>query len=157
MVKYSSSVVVPFARERVWKLMSDWTNLSAWDVNITKSALSPDHTPGPPAVGTKYVCEFSANGMENVKVDYECVLFDPPARCQYVGLARFFRSVDSVQCDPEGDASTKITAEFNLSFRGLLSPFSFLMNGAMQSTGPLVMKDIEKFVAEQLAEEEDHN
>lgn len=153
MVKYSSSVIVPFARERVWKLMSDWTYLSAWDVNISKSQLSSGQKAGQVGVGTKYYCEFSANGMSDVPVNYECMVFDAPNKCQYVGLAKLFKSVDTVECAPEGDNATKITASFNLSFRGLLSPFSFVMNGAMQKTGPVVMQDIEKFVATKLSEE----
>lgn len=153
MVKYSSSVIVPFARERVWKLMSDWTNLAAWDLNITKSVRAAGQKPDQVGVGTKYDCAFSANGMENVKVDYECVLFDEPNKARFVGLARLFRSVDTIQCEDAANGATKITAEFNLAFRGLLAPLSFLMNGAMQSTGPVVMKDIHKFVEEQLTVE----
>lgn len=137
--------------------MSDWTNLSIWDLNITKSVLAADQKPGQVGLGTKYDCEFSANGMENVKVAYECVQFEAPQKCRYIGLAQLFKSVDTVECVAEGDNATKITAEFNLSFRGLLSPFSFVMNGAMQKTGPIVMKDIEKFVSEKLAEEESDN
>lgn len=133
--------------------MSDWTNLAVWDINITKSVLADDQKPNQVGIGTKYDCEFSANGMENVKVDYECVYFDAPTKAQYVGLARLFRSVDTVECEAEGENTTKLTAEFNLSFRGLLSPFSFLMNGAMQKTGPIVMKDIEKFLTERLTAE----
>lgn len=154
MVKYAGSVVVPFARERVWKLMSDWTNLAAWDLNITHSALAAGQPPGAAGVGTKYDVLFSANGLKNVKVSYTCTAFDPPERCQYLGLATLFRSQDSVACEALPDGQTKITAEFNLSFRSVLAPLSFLMNGAMQETGPVVMKDIEKFVTEQLAEKE---
>lgn len=153
MVKYSSSVIVPFARERVWNLLSDWTYLSAWDVNISKSELSSEQKNEQVGVGTKYYCEFSANGMRDVPVNYECVAFDAPNKCQYVGLANLFKSVDTIEFAPEGDNATKITASFNLSFRGLLSPFSFVMNGPMQKTGPVVMKDMEKFVEAKLSEE----
>ncbi|CAN8065830.1 unnamed protein product [Agarophyton chilense] len=150
MVKYRSSVIVPYARDRVWKLMSDWTNLSKWDVNITKSQLAASESTDAQGEGTKYECAFSLNGKP-IDVDYTCVKFDEPNICQFVGLAKLFRSQDSLEFESKDD-ETKITAEFDLAFRGLLSPFSFVMNGAMQKTGPIVMEDIKKFVTEQLRE-----
>lgn len=148
MVKYRSSIIVPFARERVWKLMSDWTNLSKWDTNITKSHLAKQESPNATGLGTKYDCAFALNGLE-IAVDYECIKFEPSNVCHFVGLARFFKSQDSLEFETVADG-TKLTAEFNLCFRGLLSPFSFAMNGSMQKIGPVVMEEINKFVEEQL-------
>ncbi|PXF43661.1 hypothetical protein BWQ96_06566 [Gracilariopsis chorda] len=148
MVKYRASIVVPYAQERVWKLMSDWTNLAKWDINITKSVLAESEQPGACGEGTKYDCAFSLNGSE-IPVNYNCIKYDEPRTCQFLGLAKLFRSQDTLEFEKEGEG-TKLTAEFNLAFRGLLYPFSFLMNGAMQKTGPIVMDDIQKFVDEEL-------
>lgn len=152
MVKYISSITVPFARDRVWALLSDWSNLSAWDMSITQSILAPSQKSDKVGVGTKYNVLFTANGMKNVKVEYVCSVFDAPNRCQHIGTATLFRSQDTFQFDVVSETETKITAEFNLSFRCILAPLSFLMNGTMQETGPIVMKDIDKFVHEQLDE-----
>lgn len=133
--------------------MSDWTNVPSWDLNITKCTLAEGQSPGTIGKGTHYDCLFSNNNMKDVKVDYECIVFDPPHKCSYVGLAKLFRSQDSIGCESvDDDTATKITAEFNLSFRGLLSPFSFVMNSAMQKTGPAVMDEIKKFVDKELGE-----
>lgn len=148
MVKYSSSIVVPYARDRVWKLMSDWTNLAAWDVNIKKSELASTEAAGATGLGTRYDCAFSTGGS-SMDVDYECIRFDAPNRAEFRGIATLFKSTDSIACE-EVNEGTKITAEFNLAFRGVLSPLSFVMNSTMQKTGPIVMKDIEKFVGQQL-------
>lgn len=152
MVRYRSSVVVPYVREKVWKLMSDWRNLAIWDVNIKKSQLAEDQT-GPIGMGTKYDCTFSM-GSYDMDVNYECVLFDAPRKCQHLGFATLFRSRDTIECEPVvGDADkTRITAEFDLSFRSVLAPLSFVMKGAMDKTGPVVMKDIEQFVQKRLQE-----
>lgn len=89
--------------------------------------------------------------MKDVQVDYECVEYDEPHKCTHVGLAKLFRSEDAITCEPvDNGTGTKITGEFNLSFRGLLSPLSFIMDSAMQKTGPIVMEEIEKFVKKEL-------
>ncbi|KAI0558669.1 START-like protein [Gracilaria domingensis] len=128
--------------------MSDWTNLAKWDVNITKSELAASEPADARGEGTKYDCAFSLQGSD-IEVDYTCVKYEEPDLCQFVGLAKLFRSQDTLEFESKDDG-TKITAEFNLTFRGLLSPFSFVMNGAMQKTGPIVMDDIKKFVTAQL-------
>lgn len=153
MVRYISSVTVPFPRQRVWALMSDWTNVPSWDLNITKCTLAEGQPPGSIGKGIHYDCLFSSSSMKDIEVDYECVVYDPPHKCSYVGLAKLLRSQDSIACESvDNDTATKITAEFNLDFRGLLSPFSFVMNGAMQKTCPAVMDEIKKFVGKELGE-----
>lgn len=153
MVKYVGTVVVPFARERVAKLMADWTNLSVWDLNITKSVLAAGQKEGQAGVGTHFDCAFNLNGKD-IDVAYECLVYDMPSRCEFRGLATLFESRDKLSFEEVDMKSTAITAEFNLSFRGLLSPFSFVMGGVMQKTGPIVMKDIDKFVTESLADKQ---
>lgn len=130
--------------------MSDWTNLAAWDLNITKSELASEQSSSKIGLGTKYNCAFSLNGKE-IPVDYECIRYDAPKLAQFRGIASLFESKDTIECESTSDGQTKLTAEFNLSFRGLLSPLSFVMNGKMQKTGPIVMDDIEKFVGKQLS------
>lgn len=152
MVRYIASVIVPYPRSKVFPLLADWRNLAIWDLNITSSVYSPDQSNPTPGVGTRYDVRFSANGLKDVPVDYVCTEYVSPERCSYTGIARFFKSQDSIVCEDAEDGNTKVTAEFNLGFRGILAPLSFVMNGAMQSTGPIVMKDIEKFVKERLDE-----
>lgn len=149
MVRYSNSIIVPFARERVFALLSDWSNLAHWDMNISKAVANPPTAP--PALGTMYDCAFNLNGR-SLDVDYECISFDSPNHAKFLGLASLFRSEDSITCEMVDNNQTKVTAEFNLTFRGLLSPFSFALSGPMQKTGPLVMKDLDKFVREKLSE-----
>lgn len=149
MVRYIGTVVVPFSRERVWALMSDWTNLSKWDTNISRSELASNQKAGQVGVGTRYDCAFKKSGKE-LEVAYECVKFEEPRFCEYVGLATLFRSQDSVRCSSLENGSTEITAEFNLTFRSVLNPLSFVLDGEMQRTGPVVMNDIQKFIEEEL-------
>lgn len=153
MVRYASSITVPFPRERVWALMSDWRNLATWDVNVTKSVLAAGQAENARGVGTKYDCLFrSSPEQKEMKVDYTCTLYNEPSECKYEGLAGLFRSNDAIECEAVDDHSTKVTAEFNLVFRGILSPFSFVMNGVMQKTGPIVMKDMDEFIKKELGE-----
>lgn len=154
MVRYTNSIIVPFARERVFSLMSDWRNLSSWDTNIVRSELSKhqkvEHqTIG---VGTKYDCAFKV-GSYQMPVDYTCTQYDTNVFCQYEGYTTLFKSLDFIHCDdvPDQVGSTKITASFSLAFRGPLSPLSFLLNSSMQKTGPVVMKEIDTFVRRQLS------
>lgn len=151
MVRYSNSIIVPFARERVWRVMADWRNLSAWDTNITRSELSPEEKPDAMGKGTKYDCAFKA-GPTELSVDYTCIQFDPPFYCEYEGYAKLFKSNDSIRLEdvPGLENSTKLTATFNLEFRGPLNPVSFTLDGSMQKTGPKVMDEISKVVHEKL-------
>lgn len=148
---------MPFAREKVFALMSDWRNLQHWDMNIVKSDYAEPDSDYTNGVGTKYDCAFKVGDRAPIDVAYECIRYDTPQFCKYQGMATLFKSFDSIQCDVVADSAdkTEITAEFNLDFRGLLSPFSFVMNGQMQNTGPLIMKDIEKFVTTSLEENEE--
>lgn len=152
MVRYSSSIIVPFARDRVWKLMADWRNLSAWDTNITRSELGKAEAVDAMGKGTKYDCAFKA-GPTELSVDYTCVQFDPPYYCEYEGYAKLFKSKDSIRLEdvPEDPGATKLTATFNLEFRGPLNPASSLLDGSMQKTGPKVMDEIRSFVTNKLA------
>lgn len=129
--------------------MADWSNLAVWDLNISKSVLSAGQKVGTMGVGTTYDCAFNAGGRE-MDVIYECTKFEAPNNAQFVGMATLFRSEDSIECEEVSTNETKITAEFNLKFRGILSPISGLLNGAMQKAGPVVMKDIEGFVGKEL-------
>ena len=150
MVCYTGSIVVPFARKRVFELMGDWTNLCKWDTLITSSvAASPETVPG---VGAKYDATFDLRGRP-LPVDYICTKYDPPTYAEFEATASMFKSRDWVRCeDTEQADHTKVTASFDLSFRGILAPFSFLMDKAMQKTGPLVIKDIGTFLHDNLAE-----
>lgn len=152
MVRYQGSIVVPFARERVWQLMSDWRNLAAWDVNISRSELAEGESPDNVNVGTRYSCTFDLKGR-STEVDYRVQSWDVLNSCSFVGLAGIIRSQDSLSFEdhPGADPATKISAEFQLNFRGPLALLSFVMNGKMQSTGPVVMKDMEEFVNKKLS------
>lgn len=153
MVRYNGTITLPYPRAQVWRVMSDWTNLAAWDINITRSERVAGQ-PSPDGVGTKFSCTFNANGHSS-DVDYACVRFDKQSCAQFVGTATLagpvgFRSQDTLAFrDGETDGTTELSAEFDLKFRGLFSPLSFVMAGSMKETGPIVMRDIEKFVAEQ--------
>lgn len=153
MVRYTSSIIIPYARDRVFATMSDWRNISVWDMNITKSELSEGQKPAQTGLGTKYNCAFSVGGRD-LDVDYECIKYEEPNVAKFLGLASLFRSEDTVVCEPHEENSTKLTMDFNLRFRGILSPLSFALDGAMQKTGPLVMKDIKNFLDEQLQTEQ---
>lgn len=102
MVKYSGSVVVPYARERVFALMSDWTNVCVWDTNISQSTLASTSSSGATqkagqvGEGTRYDCAFKVAGKQ-LAVDYECVKFDAPRYCEYSGTASLFTSRDWLQ------------------------------------------------------------
>lgn len=145
MVRYVGKVIVPYTRERVFELMSDWRNIEVWDMNIVKSNLAEGHTDPSKGLGTRYDCQFKIGDKDPIGVAYECIKYNAPVECEFQGLATLFKSKDCVKCEKKGDG-TEITADFNLDFRGLLSPFSFIMNGTMQKTGPIIMKDIEQFV-----------
>lgn len=147
MVRYTGSVIVPFAKDRVWNLMSDWRNLSKWDTNVSQSTLESGTNENDIGLGTHYDITFKMRERE-IPVAYECMRFDKPDYCEYVGLATLFKSKDCIRFEglQDDSHSTKVTAEFNLNFRGLLSPLSFVFNGAMQDIGPKVMKDIDAFL-----------
>lgn len=150
MVNFTASITVPYARQRVWPVLSDWTNLSRWDINIKTSTLAAEEaSDAPQKEGTCYDCTF-AMGQNIIPVAYKCVRMQPMSECQFQGLARLFRSVDTLSFEEMGDAQTRVTASFELNFRGLLAPFSFVMGGAMRDTGPIVMKDIAKFLDDEL-------
>lgn len=152
MVRYTGKVVVPYARSRVWSLMSDWTQLQAWDVNITRSERVAGQTTGD-GEGTKFDCTFSLNGKES-QVDYVCQEWAPENECAFEGVASIaplvnVRSQDRLQFR-DVDGGTEVEASFDLKFTGALRLFSFVMGGEMASTGPKVMKDIDGFVREKL-------
>lgn len=151
MVRFIGSVIVPYSRDRVFTLMSDWTNLKIWDINIIKSDLSPNQSQTS-GKGTRYDCAFKVGNRAPIDVAYECVSFTDNTEARFLGLATLFRSEDAVSVAdvPGQPGHTNLTAEFNLSFRGLLSPLSFVMQGQMDKTGPIVMKDIETFVTDNL-------
>lgn len=158
MVKYNGSVTVPFARARVSKLLSDWTNLAAWDMNITRSERIAGQ-PGEDGVGTRFSCTFELNGRAS-EVDYRCVALDRGALARFAGTTSLgpgvgVRTQDTLAFRDAPDGGTIVDAEFDLRFRGLLTPLSFLMNGTMQETGPVVMKDIDAFVKKELGSDAD--
>lgn len=122
-------------------------------MNISKSELSEGQKPDQTGLGTKYDCAFTVGGKD-LAVDYECINYETPNTAKFLGLASMFRSEDSVTCETHDEHSTKLTMEFNLKFRGILTPLSFVLDGTMQKTGPLVMKDIKNFLDEHLQTEQ---
>lgn len=159
MVRYNGSLTVPYPRARVWKLMADWTNLAAWDTNIVRSERVAGQPPED-GVGTKFDCTFDLNGKKS-QVDYTCVKYDPVKMdtAQFVGLSSLYpgvgvRSQDTVSLRDAAGGGTIIDAEFDLKFKGLLTPLSFVMGSSMAETGPKVMKEIDAFVTKELSGEE---
>ena len=65
-------------------------------------------------------------------------------------MSPFVRSKDTIEVVKTDDGGTEVTAEFQLYLRGLLYPLSFVLDGAMQETCPKVMKDLDKFIADEL-------
>lgn len=152
MVVYTGKVVVPFAKPRVWALMSDWTNLAAWDMNITRSEREAGQAEGD-AVDTRFDCTFSLNGRVS-QVAYVCREWAAGETCAFEGVARLaplvgVRSRDRIVCR-EVEGGTEVEASFDLKLMGLLRPLSFVMGSEMATTGPKVMKDIDSFVREKL-------
>lgn len=148
MVRYNGQLLVPHARARVWALLSDWTNLATWDMNITRCDLRPGSTPT--GVGAKFDCTFSFNGRVT-DAGYECVEWDEGKRAVFEATSNLVRSRDTIEIDDGPDGQTEVKAEFHLFLRGPLFPLSFLLNGAMQDTCPKVMKDMRSFLDERLA------
>jgi Polyketide cyclase / dehydrase and lipid transport len=157
MVRYNGSITVPYARARVWKLMADWTNLEKWDLNISRSERLSGQ-PTADGVGTKFSCTFDLNGKKS-EVDYTCVKYDAEKMdvAQFSGLAALaplvgVRSQDTLSFRDAEGGGTVIDAEFDLTFRGLFTPLSFVMGSSMKETGPKVMTEMDTFVAKELGE-----
>lgn len=108
--------------------MSDWTNLAKWDLNITRSErVGPAAADG---VGAQFSCTFDLKGKQS-QVDYGCVQFDEGEVAQFVGTTSLgpgvgIRTQDTVALRDAPGSGTVIDAEFDLRFRGLLTPLSFL-------------------------------
>jgi hypothetical protein len=151
MVNFTGKLVVPYPRQRVWDLMSNWANVVHWDSNLTSSIRTPDQ-PKPDRVGTKYSCIFDLNGTKS-DVDYTVIAFEDKKLAQFEGFTNRLRSCDTLAFADASDAlnSTQITANFDISLRGILRPLSFLMNGAMQSTCAAVMTKMEKYIHAELS------
>jgi hypothetical protein len=109
--------------------------------------------PTPDRVGTKFSCTFNLKGQHS-EVDYTIRKYDAVAKdvAQFEGFTSRLHSVDTLSfADVPGKPDhTELTASFELNLRGILSPFSFLMNGAMQTTCASVVKEIETFIAAKL-------
>lgn len=154
MVRYRATINVAHSTDKVWKLLSNWTNLALWDINVKE--MIPIEAEGVPkaGVGAMWDCKFEFNGRKT-DAKYRCVEYTEPTKAIFEASSPFVRSKDTLQIKQGADAnSSQVTMQFELYLRGLLSPLSFLLDGAMQSTCPQVMKDLEGFVDEQLGSQE---
>jgi hypothetical protein len=150
MVQFRQKLVVPYARSRVFALMSDWTKSSKWDNNLTTSVRKPDQ-PTPDRVGTKFDCIFELSGKAS-DVDYTIIAFEEGKIAQFEGFTDRLRSCDTLRfADAPGNPRhTEVDANFDLTLRGFIRPLSFLMQGPMNSTCAVVMQKMETFIHEEL-------
>lgn len=148
MVRYSGTIKTAHNRARVWELISDWSNLALWDMNV--KANTPRAGTPTSGVGAEWDCKFEFNGTKT-DARYRCVEWDAERRAVFEASSTFVRSRDTIEVADVPGGGTAVTAEFQLYLRGILSPFSFVLNGAMQDTCPKVMKDLTAFIEERLA------
>ena len=146
MVRYRGTVTTSFPRARVWELISDWAKLAVWDMNV--KAMTPiDGTPKR-GIGAEWDCKFEFNGTKT-DAKYKCIEWEDGHRAVFQAMSPFVRSKDTMEV-VEKDGNTEVTMEFQLHLRGLLYPFSFVLDCAMQDTCPLVMKDLKAFIEKEL-------
>lgn len=147
MVRYRGTIKTKYPVSRVWELVANWTNLAVWDMNVKK--MTPiDGTPSS-GVGAGWDCLFEFNGNKT-DAKYKCVLWEPEKKAVFEATSPFVRSKDTIEVVKTEDGGTEVTAEFQLYLRGLLFPFSFVLDGAMQSTCPQVIKDLDKYIDDEL-------
>lgn len=149
MVRYKSTITAAFPRARVWELVSDWSKLSIWDMNV-KSNIPISGTPTS-GVGAEWDCKFEMNGRK-IDAKYKCLEWVAGKRAVFEATSTFVRSLDTIEVADAANDATDVTAEFSLYFRGPLAPLSFVLNGAMQETCPKVMKDLEAFINDSLGD-----
>jgi hypothetical protein len=143
--------IPPFLLSSMWPsdfALQNRTNVQHWDLNIIRSERVPEQ-PTPDRVGTKFSCTFDLKGRHS-EVDYTIIKYNAEAKdlAQFEGLTSRLHSTDTLAFADVSDRPnhTELTASFDLNLRGVLSPFSFLMNSTMQSTCANVMKEMEKFI-----------
>lgn len=104
-------------------------------------------------VGTKFSCTFDYNGSKT-EVDYTCIKFNADTKdmASFEAFSKMLHSIDTLSfADIPGKTDhTEITGDFNLQFRSVLKPFSFMMGGPMRRIGPKSMQGIESLLHERL-------
>jgi Polyketide cyclase / dehydrase and lipid transport len=131
MATYRTSMRSTRPPTELFAYMARFSNADEWDPGVSGAE---ELTPGPPALGSTYRLRVTSLGR-SVALEYRIIAFSDPRRVVLRAENHILRSTDVIEIEAgPGDGST-LTYEATLTLRGLLSPFSALLNRPFRKLG----------------------
>lgn len=134
-------------RASVFRLMSDWANITKWDPNTLAGTKT---TPGAVGVGTKYDLRTVFKGTES-DIKYEIVAYDEPNKVVLMGENDTVTAQDTITFR-DGAESGQTTVHYvaDIRLKGLLWFGTMFVAGSLKELGVDAKNGLEKAVADGL-------
>jgi hypothetical protein len=131
MATYRTTIPSTRAQADLFAYMARFSNAAEWDPGVSRAE---ELSPGPPALGSTYRIMVRSLGRP-VVLDYRIIEFTEPRRVVLRAENHVLRSTDVIEIQPGPGNGSTLTYHATLTLKGLLSPFSALLDRPLRHLG----------------------